>query len=93
MPGAPELVASLSGTIPIAVASNGRGGDVRGLLERAGMLDFFDAIITIDDVDQGKPHRTPTFWPHSDSGWPPRRWSPSRTHRSGHKQRTRPDAR
>ncbi|SMX85528.1 MULTISPECIES: HAD family hydrolase [unclassified Brevibacterium] len=59
MPGAPELVASLSGTIPIAVASNGRGEDVRGLLERAGMLDFFDAIITIDDVDQGKPAPDP----------------------------------
>ncbi|WP_426936613.1 HAD family hydrolase [Brevibacterium sp. LE-L] len=59
MPGAPELVASLSGSIPIAVASNGRGGDVRGLLERAGMLDLFDAIITIDDVDQGKPAPDP----------------------------------
>ena len=59
MPGAPELVASLSGSIPIAVASNGRSGDVRGLLERAGMLDLFDAIITIDDVDQGKPAPDP----------------------------------
>ena len=59
MPGAPELVASLSGSIPIAVASNGRSGDVRGLLERAGMFDLFDAIITIDDVDQGKPAPDP----------------------------------
>lgn len=59
MPGAPELVAALSGSIPIAVASNGRGGDVRGLLERAGMLDLFDAIITIDDVEQGKPAPDP----------------------------------
>lgn len=59
IPGALELVASLSGTVPIAVASNGRGDDVRGLLERAGMLEFFDAIITIDDVDQGKPAPDP----------------------------------
>lgn len=59
MPGAPELVAALSGNIPIAVASNGRSGDVCGLLERAGMLDLFDAIITIDDVGQGKPAPDP----------------------------------
>lgn len=55
MPGAPELVRALSGNVPIAVASNGRGEDVRGLLERAGLLEFFDAIVTIDDVEQGKP--------------------------------------
>jgi HAD superfamily hydrolase (TIGR01509 family) len=59
MPGAPELVAALSGNIPIAVASNGRSSDVRGLLERAGMLDLFDTIITIDDVDRGKPAPDP----------------------------------
>ncbi|MGC2976616.1 HAD family hydrolase [Brevibacterium sp. FAM 25378] len=59
MPGAPELVAALSGSIPIAVASNGRSDDVCGLLERAGMLDFFDTIITIDDVIQGKPSPDP----------------------------------
>lgn len=55
MPGAPELIRALSGTVPIAVASNGRGDDVRGLLNRAGLLGFFDAIVTIDDVEQGKP--------------------------------------
>lgn len=55
MPGAPELVRALSGTVPIAVASNGRGEDVRGLLDRAGLLGFFDAIVTIDDVEAGKP--------------------------------------
>lgn len=59
MPGAPEFVAALSGTVPMAVASNGRSGDVRGLLERAGMLELFDAIVTIDDVDQGKPAPSP----------------------------------
>lgn len=55
MPGAPELVRALSGTVPIAVASNGRGEDVRGLLDRAGLLGLFDAIVTIDDVEAGKP--------------------------------------
>lgn len=59
MPWAPAFVASMSGTIPIAVASNGRRGDVHGLLERAGMLDFFDAVVTIDDVSEGKPRPEP----------------------------------
>ena len=59
MPGAPEFVASMSGIIPIAVASNGRAPDVRGLLERTGMIDLFDAIITIDDVERGKPAPDP----------------------------------
>src|SRR5699024_6519360 len=65
MPGAQERVAAMSGTIPVAVASNGRGEDVRGLLERAGMLHLFDEVVTIDDVADGKPgardrrHRLP----------------------------------
>lgn len=59
MPGAQELVAAMSGTIPVAVASNGRGEDVRGLLERAGMLHLFDEVVTIDDVADGKPAPDP----------------------------------
>lgn len=59
IPGAPELVASMSGAIPVAVASNGRSEDVRGLLDRAGMLHLFDVIITIDDVEHGKPDPAP----------------------------------
>nr|WP_284711301.1 HAD family phosphatase [Brevibacterium sp. XM4083] len=55
MPGARQLVRALAGVVPIAVASNGRSADVRGLLDRAGLLDCFDAIVTIDDVDDGKP--------------------------------------
>lgn len=59
MPGAPGFVASMSGAIPVAVASNGRAEDVRGLLERAGMLHLFDVIVTIDDVEAGKPDPAP----------------------------------
>lgn len=49
----------MSGAIPVAVASNGRAEDVRGLLERAGMLHLFDVIVTIDDVEHGKPDPAP----------------------------------
>lgn len=59
MPGALEFVASMSGAIPVAVASNGRAEDIRGLLERAGMIDLFDIIVTIDDVEHGKPDPAP----------------------------------
>src|SRR5699024_1175565 len=55
MPGAQELVAALSGSIPVAVASNRRGEGVRGLLERAGMLRLCVEAVTIDDVAHGKP--------------------------------------
>lgn len=70
MPGAPKFVASMSGVIPIAVASNGRAHDVRGLLERAGMIDLFDAIITIDDVERGKPAPDPYVLAASRLGLP-----------------------
>src|SRR5699024_2960325 len=59
MPGAVALVRALAGTVPIAVASNGRRRDVHGLLERAGLLDLFDAIVTIDDVPRWKPAPDP----------------------------------
>lgn len=55
MPGSVDLVSALSGYVPIAVASNGRRHDVQGLLKRAGLLNLFDTIVTIDDVEQGKP--------------------------------------
>lgn len=70
MPGAPEFVASMSGILPIAVASNGRAHDVRGLLERAGLIDLFDAIITIDDVERGKPDPDPYLLAASRLGLP-----------------------
>jgi HAD superfamily hydrolase (TIGR01509 family) len=59
MPGAVAFVRALSGTVPIAVASNGRRRDVHGLLERVGLLALFDEIVTIDDVPRGKPAPDP----------------------------------
>lgn len=59
MPGAKDLVAALSGTVPIAVATNGRRDDVRGLLDRADMLNLFDAIVSVEDVECGKPAPAP----------------------------------
>ncbi|GAA2098127.1 HAD family phosphatase [Brevibacterium salitolerans] len=72
MPGAPELVRALSGSVPVAVASNGREEDVRGLLERADMLHLFDVVVTIDDVDRGKPAPDPYLLAAARLGVDPR---------------------
>ncbi|NLT26571.1 MAG: HAD family phosphatase [Microbacteriaceae bacterium] len=60
MPGAVALVEALAARrIPIAVASNGDRDHVRALLEGAGLAHRFDAMVTADDVDRGKPHPEP----------------------------------
>jgi beta-phosphoglucomutase-like phosphatase (HAD superfamily) len=41
--------------VPMAVASNGTHINVSGSLEAAGLLQYFDAIVAIDDVERGKP--------------------------------------
>jgi beta-phosphoglucomutase-like phosphatase (HAD superfamily) len=43
------------GSIPMAVVSGGPRVAVEAALERARILDLFDALVTIEDVDQGKP--------------------------------------
>jgi beta-phosphoglucomutase-like phosphatase (HAD superfamily) len=43
------------GSIPMGVVSGGPRVAVQAALERAGILDLFDALVTIEDVDQGKP--------------------------------------
>src|SRR5699024_11553555 len=58
-PGGQELVTPMAGTRPVAAASNVRGEDVRGLLERAGMLHRVDEVVTIDAVADGKPAPDP----------------------------------
>ena len=42
--------------VPLAVASSTREVTVRDQLERAGLLRYFDAVITGDMVENGKPH-------------------------------------
>ncbi|RUP79264.1 HAD family hydrolase [Corynebacterium propinquum] len=56
LPGVDKLLRSLHGVVPIAVATNGRREDVVGMLQRSGIANYFDAIITVEDVEHGKPH-------------------------------------
>jgi HAD superfamily hydrolase (TIGR01509 family) len=55
MPGAVELVYSLRGRMPIAVASNSPRGLVEAALRPAGLWGRFDAVVSFDDVAIGKP--------------------------------------
>src|SRR5204862_7694528 len=43
------------GRVPMAVVSGGPGVAVRAALTKAGVLDLFDAVVTVDDVARGKP--------------------------------------
>lgn len=55
--GAEEILKFLkSRNIRLAVASSTREETVRRQLERAGLLQYFDKVITGDMVQNGKPH-------------------------------------
>lgn len=55
--GAAEILANLKAQgIKLAVASSTREATVRDQLDRAGLLQYFDAVITGDMVANGKPH-------------------------------------
>lgn len=55
--GAAEILAFLkSQGVKLAVASSTREVTVRDQLDRAGLLQYFDALITGDMVTNGKPH-------------------------------------
>jgi HAD superfamily hydrolase (TIGR01509 family) len=55
-PGARELVSALRGRMRMAIASNTGTDLVRLALDRAGLLDAFEVIVTSPDVGQSKPH-------------------------------------
>lgn len=44
-----------AGQVPMAVASNGEAELVHATLDAIGLKDLFQAIVTIEDVAQGKP--------------------------------------
>jgi HAD superfamily hydrolase (TIGR01509 family) len=54
-PGAEDLVQELKGRLPIAVASNTPEHLVRGALACAGLAEYFDVVVTADQVAEPKP--------------------------------------
>lgn len=55
-PAVPEFVMAVSQRYPLAVASGARRHEVEMVLESAGIRPYFEAVITSDDVQHGKPH-------------------------------------
>ena len=56
MPGAVDLVRSLRGRKPLAVASGSPLAAIRSALTTTGILECFDHVITSESVERGKPH-------------------------------------
>lgn len=54
-PGVKSLVADLSKAIPLAVASGALRREIETILHTAGLLRHFRAIVSAEDVKQGKP--------------------------------------
>lgn len=55
MPGAVELLTSLSERIPVAVASNGLRRDVTTMLQESALFAAAHTVCTVEDVSAGKP--------------------------------------
>jgi HAD superfamily hydrolase (TIGR01509 family) len=54
-PGAVSLLGRLRGRCPLAVASNAPRSHLLAGLERTGLVDVFDIVLGVDDVDRPKP--------------------------------------
>jgi HAD superfamily hydrolase (TIGR01509 family) len=50
-----EIVQQYAGRLPMAVASGGSRAVVTKTLKSLGLLDYFDCVVTADDVKNGKP--------------------------------------
>jgi len=58
-PGAAEAIRTAAAAMPIAIASGARGEEIRRVLAREGLLDFFVAIVAAEDTPVSKPAPDP----------------------------------
>jgi HAD superfamily hydrolase (TIGR01509 family) len=54
-PGVKTLVYGLAPSVPLAVASGALRHEIATILTTAGLLNYFQAIVSAEDVEQGKP--------------------------------------
>ena len=54
-PGVEHLVTALARTLPLAVASGALRQEINAILETAGLIHHFSAIVSAEDVSRGKP--------------------------------------
>jgi HAD superfamily hydrolase (TIGR01509 family) len=54
-PGVKTLVSTLAPSVPLAVASGALRHEIETIIATAGLIAYFKAIISAEDVEQGKP--------------------------------------
>jgi beta-phosphoglucomutase len=54
-PGVKNLIADLAGRVPLAVASGALRTEIETILSTAGLLNYFQGVVSAEDVIQGKP--------------------------------------
>ena len=54
-PGVKNLITGLTGNVPLAVASGALRQEIETILATAGLLNQFQAIVSAEEVNQGKP--------------------------------------
>jgi HAD superfamily hydrolase (TIGR01509 family) len=54
-PGVKSLVSELAASLPLAVASGALRNEIETILATAGLIGYFDAIVSAEDVEHGKP--------------------------------------
>jgi len=54
-PGVKNLILSLTGHLPLAVASGALRQEIKSILATAGLLEHFPVIVAAEDVTMGKP--------------------------------------
>lgn len=59
LPGAVELIKSLSPLQPIALCSGALRSDIEPILEQLGIAGAFNVIVTAEDTDKSKPDPAP----------------------------------
>jgi HAD superfamily hydrolase (TIGR01509 family) len=73
MPGALDAVRRLHDGFPLAVATNSNDRDTRFVLERLGLLAFFDAVVTREQYERPKPNPDAFLTAAARLGVPPAR--------------------
>ena len=54
-PGVKQLIAALAPSLPLAVASGALRHEIQTILGGAALLEYFQAIVSAEDVERGKP--------------------------------------
>ena len=55
VPGAPEALRRIAGTLPVAIASSSHPAVIRAAVDALGMREVLGAVVSSDEVEHGKP--------------------------------------